>query len=150
MDTVTLGQDDDIQGQVCEPLETYRWNPQQHPVLSIVGRAGCGKTTWAKQHAPKPALFISHIDQLRLFKPGYHKSIIFDDMDIRHWPRTSQIHLIDFDNPRAIHLRHVVATIPAGTVKIFTSNDDIVDLSDPAIRRRIYKITVRENGLIGQ
>lgn len=71
-------------------------------------------------------------------------------MDIRHWPRTSQIHLLDFDNPRAIHLRHVVATIPAGIPKIFTSNNDIVDLSDPAIRRRIYKITVRENGLIGQ
>lgn len=71
-------------------------------------------------------------------------------MDIRHWPRTSQIHLLDFDNPRAIHLRHVVATIPSGIVKIFTSNSDIVDLEDPAIRRRIYKITVRGNGLIGQ
>lgn len=71
-------------------------------------------------------------------------------MDIRHWPRTSQIHLLDFDNVRAIHLRHVVATIPANVFKIFTSNEDIVDLSDAAIRRRIYKITVRENGLIGQ
>lgn len=58
--------------------------------------------------------------------------------------------MLDFDNPRAIHLRHVVATIPAGTVKIFTSNYDIVDLEDTAIRRRIYKITVRGNGLIGQ
>lgn len=71
-------------------------------------------------------------------------------MDISHWPRTSQIHLLDFDNARAIHLRHVVATIPAGVIKIFTSNNDICNLSDPAIRRRIYKVTVRENGLLGQ
>lgn len=73
MDTVTLGPNDNIEGEICEPLLTYRWNHHQHPVLSVVGPAGCGKTTWAKASAPKPALFVSHIDQLKLFKPNYHK-----------------------------------------------------------------------------
>lgn len=77
MDIVTIRSNDGIEGQICEPLATYRWNYLQHPVLSVIGKAGCGKTTWAKLSAPKPALFVSHIDQLRLFKPGFHKVIYY-------------------------------------------------------------------------
>lgn len=150
LDTITIRPGEDIEGAICEPLGAYRWNRLQHPVITVVGPAGCGKTTWAKLYAPRPSLFVSHIDQLRLFKPGFHKSIIFDDMNVSHWPRESQIHLLDFENSRAIHLRHVVATIPAGIFKIFTSNHQNWNLQDAAIRRRMYVLNVRENGLIGQ
>lgn len=77
MDVVTLQQGDDIQGQITEPLASFLWNIQQYPVLGIIGPSGCGKTTWAKTWAPKPCLFVSHIDQLKLFRQGFHKVIYF-------------------------------------------------------------------------
>lgn len=147
LDVVTIRPDDNILGEIREPLSSYRWNHDQYPVISIIGPSGIGKTTWARTQAIKPALFISHIDQLKLFKAGYHKTIIFDDMNISHWPRESQIHLLDWDNPRAIHLRHIVATIPRGIYKIFTSNNDILNLSDPAINRRIRTVRINQNTL---
>ena len=157
MDIVTIHQDDNIEGQISEPLASFLWNIQQYPVLGVIGPTGCGKTSWAKSWAPKPALFVSHIDQLRMFKPGFHKviiiifflykSIIFDDIDVCHYPRTSQIHLMDFHNTRAIHIRHVIATIPAGTVKVFTANTNFCLIEDPAIARRIKIVRVHANGL---
>lgn len=105
--------------------------------LILIGPSGCGKTTWAKKRVPKPSLFVSHIDQLKAFIPEFHKSIIFDDMDFKHYPRTGQIHLVDTENPRAIHCRYSTATIPAGVAKVFTCNEVPVNTQDPAIRRRV-------------
>lgn len=96
---------------------------------------------------PKPALFCSHIDQLKGFRTGFHKSIIFDDVDFNHYPRHSQIHLCDFDNPRAIHCRHAVANIPAGIFKCFTCNELPLNVTDEAIRRRVRVYNVRVDGL---
>jgi Geminivirus Rep catalytic domain len=73
MDIITIRQDDDIPGTVVRPLGEFRWNCDQFPTLAVIGPAGCGKTTWAKISAPKPALFVSHIDQLKLFKVNFHK-----------------------------------------------------------------------------
>jgi len=149
-DTVTIHTADNLVGQILEPLFSFRWNIEQFPVIGIIGTSGCGKTTWAKCYAPKPALFVSHIDQLKLFRNGFHKSIIFDDIDINHYPRTSQIHILDFHNARAIHCRHTVANIPAGIPKIFTANFPFCAIEDPAIRRRIRIVNVREHGLVAQ
>jgi len=104
--------------------------------LLIVGTAGIGKTTWAKQTIPKPCLFVTHIDDLRKFKVGYHVSILFDDVSVTHTPATAQIHLVDYENPRSVHVRYGVARIPAGVRKIFTCNSLPVDISHPAIQRR--------------
>lgn len=110
--------------------------------LILEGPSGCGKTTWAKYFAPKPALFVTHMDTLKHFRIGEHKSIIFDDMSFTHLPRESQIHILDTENPRAIHVRYGTATIPAGIVKIFTCNQAIF-IDDPAIRRRRHRYFIQ-------
>jgi len=103
------------------------------------GEAGIGKTEFALTHFSKPFL-CSHIDELREFDPEIYDGVIFDDMSFTHTPRTNQIHLLDIDQDRAIHLRNITGFIPANTKKIFTCNVDdggIVDLNDAAIRRRV-------------
>jgi len=134
--------DDFAIGKMCKALEVFKFCPEQHKTLILLGKAGCGKTTWAKINSPKPALFVSHIDDLKLFDAEIHKSIIFDDVDFNHFPRTSQIHLCDFDNPRSIHCRHAVARIPAGVYKIFTANVLPVNVHDASVKRRVKVCTV--------
>lgn len=115
--------------------------PRELPELVTIlwGESGIGKTCYAKALMPN-ALMVSHIDDLRHFIVGEHDGIIFDDMDFKHLPRTSQIHLVDSADTRSIHCRYDCAVIPAGTRKIFTTNEHrgcIVDLDDSAIRRRV-------------
>lgn len=103
----------------------------------IQGPSGCGKTSFALAVMPK-ALVVSHMDQLRGFDPEKHDGIIFDDMSFKHIPREAQIHLVDQDLERALHIRYGVGLIPANTRKVFTTNaDEIFDMSDPAIARRV-------------
>lgn len=104
----------------------------------LVGPTGCGKSTWAKRVAPKPALWVSHLDVLRMFKPGFHKSIIFDDMSFHHMPVQAQIHLTDWVDSRQIHCRYGYASIPAGTVKIFTCNEYPFSEHEAVARRVSY------------
>lgn len=104
--------------------------------LLLVGPSGIGKTTWSKKFITKPSLMVSHLDDLKSFDPSYHKSILFDDVSIKHLPDTSQIHLVDFHNPRSIHCRYVVARIPASIEKIFTCNTIPVNYDMEAISRR--------------
>lgn len=106
--------------------------------LVLQGPTGIGKTTWAKKNAPKPAIMVSQMDDLRHMDNDI-KCIIFDDMDFKHTPRTSQIHLVDFDNERSLYTRYSNARIPAGTFKIFTCNE-FPFVEDPAIRRRIHVV----------
>jgi len=108
--------------------------PQGTTVL--VGPSGIGKTSWAKRVCPKPALWVRHIDVLRSFRKGYHKSIIFDDMSFRHMPREAQIHIVDQTDEAHVHCRYGHAVIPSNTTKIFTANE-MPFLDDPAILRRI-------------
>lgn len=119
-------------------LEQCNWDDDKSLVL--VGSSGIGKTTWAKrvvQHNDMvPCLFVTHTDTLKEFRAGYHKSIIFDDVTFTHMPITTQIAIVDMENPRQIHCRHRKADIPAGVFKIFTCNDPPLDLEHPAIARR--------------
>lgn len=105
--------------------------------IMIVGEAGIGKTTWAKQVMPRPILFVSHLEDLRKFKPSVHKSILFDDVSINHLPITSQIHIVDTENPRSIHVRYGTVRMPAGILKVFTCNSFPATTEHPAIKRRI-------------
>lgn len=103
----------------------------------IVGDSGIGKTQYALAHFEKP-LLVSHIDDLRDFKPEEHDGIVFDDMDFHHCPRTAQIHLVDKDQMRSIHCRYSTASIPKNTKKIFTCNENgFPFIEDEAIQRRI-------------
>lgn len=103
----------------------------------LVGPSGVGKTSYVRSKFPE-ALMVSHMDDLLQFDPTYHTAIIFDDMSFTHMPRTAQIHLVDQDDDRSIHCRYQTAFIPAGTMKIFTTNvENIFDLTDEAIKRRV-------------
>jgi len=134
--------DDEHEGKLCSALDTFQYPRDSRKCLILRGPSGCGKTTWGKRNMPKPCLFVSHVDQLKMFRPGFHKSIIFDDVSFTHTPRTNQIALVDFDNPRAIHCRHAVANIPANVPKLFTCNEWPVEKSDEAIARRCRFYTI--------
>jgi len=122
--------------QVCDALRNFSLPEDPHKSIVIIGYSGCGKTTWAKEKAPKPALFVSSAEDLRQLRAD-HKAIIFDDCNFNHWPRESQIHLVDRYEPRSIRIRYTNALLPAGILRIFTANTDPLLLSDEAIRRRV-------------
>lgn len=120
------------------PLAFFTLPEENEKAVVIEGPTGIGKTSWAKYYCRKPALMISHMDDLKHISPET-KALIFDDMDFRHMPRTAQIHLVDFRESRSIHIRYGTATIPSGIQKIFTCNEyPFVD--DPAIKRRVFLI----------
>lgn len=140
-------------GIITSPLLNWiRYDETDTRALVLLGPTGLGKTTWGIRYAPRPALLVSHADDLRAFREGHHRSIIFDDMmfaadpnsGYKGWPRTSQIHLLDFHLTRSIHCRYVNARIPKGIFKIFTCNM-FPFTEDPAIRRRIKVIDLYDD-----
>nr|QKI29022.1 Rep [Kummerowia striata CRESS virus] len=130
-------------GRMVPRLEFTRMPDNLHKALVIMGPTGTGKTTWALRNSPKPALVVTHMDDLRHYDPEYHKSIIFDDMGFTHMPIEAQIHITDWHLKRSIHARYRVAEIPAETPKIFTSNR-FPFTEDEAIKRRLYIINLEE------
>jgi hypothetical protein len=124
-------------------LDSYEWHPldiEEGKSYVLWGASGIGKTSYIRSRFPK-FLWVCHMDDLSIFDEEEHEGIVFDDMSFRHMPRTGQIHIVDCDDDRSIHIRYKTAFIPAGTTKIFTSNvPDIFDLSDRAIARRVTTI----------
>jgi len=133
---------------------SYAWNvpfelltcvlPVNKSVV-VVGPAGCGKTTWAKTVAPKPTLFIRHLDSLSNLLP-IHRSIIFDDLEFTHLPPSTQKFLVDVTDLAEIHIRYKVARIPSGVLRIFTANDyPFTDngVHAQAIRRRLHRVDIQ-------
>lgn len=129
-------------GTMCLQLQGLQFSGG---AIAVVGPSGCGKTTWAKTVAPKPALWIRHIDDLKKLTLE-HKSLIFDDMDFLHWPRTSQIHLVDIYDMSSINVKHTTVSIPAGMPRIFTGNV-MMFVDDPAINRRLEKVFIHSYAL---
>lgn len=106
--------------------------------LLVHGGSNIGKTEWAKSLLPK-ALIVRHMDELAKYDSEKYHGIIFDDMSFNHTPREAQIHLLDWDNNSAIHIRYGTAWIPKNTPKIFTANYTNIFTDDPAINRRLKK-----------
>lgn len=133
--------------RVVYELESFSFHPLEFAdgfSYIVYGESGVGKTSYMRSRFPT-ALMVSHMDDLTRFEPSVHEAIVFDDMSFTHLPRTAQIHLVDFDDDRSIHVRYQTAFIPAGTRKFFTSNFvDIFDLSDPAIARRVKTVNVSQ------
>jgi len=140
-DTVSFDITENSEGKMSLYLQALVITDRSKSIV-IVGDTGIGKTTWAINNCTKPALIVSHIDQLKSFRPGYHRSIIFDDMSFQQWPEQSQIHLADNDLPRSIHVRYGTASIPAKTEKIFTCNTRPFS-EHPAISRRIHLVKIQ-------
>lgn len=90
--------------------------------MCIVGAPGIGKTGWAMLHMPRPCLLVKNSDSLRKFRPGYHQSILFDDCDFKHKPRSEQMQLCDYENQCQPWARYDNAVIPARVPRLFLCN----------------------------
>ena len=124
--------------------------------IIVHGTSGTGKTCYAMAHFKNP-LVTSHIDDLKRFNAELHDGIIFDDMSFSHWPREACIHLLDYDFPRSINVKHSVVTIPAKTPKIFTHNyEDPMAIfpaehrADMALKRRVRHTIYVTGSLIAE
>lgn len=122
-------------------LSDYLWHPlpqDEVPKSEIIwGSSGIGKTSYLRSLYPNH-FWVTHMDDLGNYDEDEYDGIIFDDMSFSHMPPSCQIHLVDFDDDRSIHIRYKTAFIPAGTHKVFSSNSpDIFDLSNAAVRRRL-------------
>lgn len=137
----TINEEDEIKGEITAPFLNLLEARVDNKSTVVLGPSGVGKTVFVKRNATKPALFVSHIDDLRSFDARRHKSIIFDDMSFTHLPLQGQIHLADIFEPRSIHVRYGTVKIPAGVEKWFTCNTRTF-ADHPAIRRRIYEINL--------
>jgi len=113
----------------------------------VYGPSETGKTSFVLAHFKNP-LIISHVDALRKFGPD-NDAIVFDDLSFGHWPPETVIQLLDMDLDRDIHIRYGYATIPAGTLRVFTHNTrdifykgDCDEEQKKAIDRRVEYINV--------
>lgn len=125
---------------------TWQW--EETKTLLLWGATGIGKTTLAKLLLPQ-ALFVRHLDLLRMYGEGHYDGIVLDDMSFSHLPREAQIHLVDVADPTDIHIRYGVASLPQGTRRIITTNlvpEAILRLEDPAIARRVQAVEVLKSG----
>jgi len=120
-------------------LSDFKWEKMELDKPTIIwGEPGIGKTQFALAHFKNP-LMVSHMDDLTKLTSA-HDGIVFDDMAFTHIPRTGQIHLVDQDFTRSIHVRYTTAQIPKGMKRVFTTNVEggrIMDIDDGAIDRRI-------------
>lgn len=146
VDGCTIRDGDVVNGVMKPVLENLQFSLEWlgPKALVLIGDSGVGKTTWAKTNIPKPCLFVTHIDELKLFRKGFHVSILFDDVSFKHYPIPAQIHLVDYFDHRSIHVRYGTASIPAGVVKFFTCNELPIDASHPAVARRIKVVRITE------
>lgn len=87
----------------------------------LYGDADCGKTQFAKAQFDHP-LYVRHADHFSLFDPCSHDGIVVDELHFNHWPAISVINMLNRKDDAAIHVRYLVADIPAGVRMIFCSN----------------------------
>lgn len=107
--------------------------------IIVEGPAGVGKTTAVLDAIEYPAVWASHMDDLK-GEMNEIKTVVFDDMDFKHLPRTSQIHLVDTEHDRTIHARYRNIFLPKGTKRVFTCNEYPLLFHDESIQRRVLNI----------
>lgn len=107
-------------------------------VLFLTGATGIGKTRWAIDQFEQPPLIVSHLEDLKRFRPGRHGGLIFDDISLRSFEPRTLIHLVDSEIPRTLNVKHGSITIPANTRKIFTSNESL-EATLPSMPEELYR-----------
>jgi len=121
--------------------------PDEWHCLYLNGPTGTGKTAYARALLPE-ATVVRHRDQLR--DCDFSKGVIFDDFDVGHWPPTAVIHLLDWEEPSGIDVKHAHVVIPPKTRKIFTHNcafdrwvsKDATEEQVAACRRRVNVVNI--------
>lgn len=92
----------------------------------LYGPSGTGKTELAKSilHSMKKDVkIIRDINELGNIIITEDTGILFDDISLSHLPRESKIHLLDLETTSQIRILYGIATIPASTSRIFTTNN---------------------------
>lgn len=107
----------------------------------LYGPTNTGKTSFAIAHFQNP-LVVSHMDALKKFT-SEHDAIIFDDMSFNQRPIEGNIHLVDQDVDRDIHIRYSTALIPANTTKVFTNNSRDIFYTPEADQEKIAAVDRR-------
>ena len=90
------------------------------------GPSGTGKTELAKSilHSMKKDVkIIRDINELGNITITENTGILFDDISLFHLSRESKIHLLDLETTSQIRILYGIATIPASTARIFTTNN---------------------------
>ena len=71
----------------------------------------------------KDVKIIREINELGKITITENTGLLFDDISLFHLPRESKIHLLDLETTSQIRILYGIATIPASTVRIFTTNN---------------------------
>lgn len=141
VDTITYEEDPNPNLEITFPDDLNNWVLETNKTNVLVGPTGVGKTVFMLRKMTHPILFITHMDQLKMFNPQRHKAVLFDDMKFDHWNVQSQIHLADRYMPRALHRRYGTTLIPTGIQIGITCNEQPFTW-DPAIERRLNKLNL--------
>lgn len=145
----------DFKKEALKKIVDSKWDPTKQ-VLILKGPSNMGKTELAKalckKQTKKDPLFVSNLNKIR-FQQG-NQPIVFDDMKFHLTRREKVIHLMDVENERDIRILFGIHTIPAQTLKIFTTNEDLTDFlphfaeDDTAISRRYCFVDMTELGCL--
>lgn len=116
--------------------------PENFQLIYLHGKTKMGKTRAALELFESP-LLVSHLEDLKRYRADRHDGIVFDDICFTHLRPTECIHVLDWEMPRTINVKHGSVTLPAHVRKVVTSNlplERILPVCDPeqllAIKRR--------------
>lgn len=126
--------------------------------LHLIGRSGSGKSqiisSYAIERRNLTPLIINNFDALRFFDSNKHNALIIDDLSkLDDLSREELIKLFDSEDETTFNLKHGSAQIPANTPRFIVTNSalsEIVDKTladDPAIKRRIFSVDIRDSKL---
>jgi hypothetical protein len=71
----------------------------------------------------KDVKIIRDINELGNLTITENTGLLFDDISLFHLSRESKIHLLDLETTSQIRILYGIATIPACTARIFTTNN---------------------------
>lgn len=95
-------------------------------------------------------LVVDQLDELKKWDPMLHSGIIYDEVSLLHLPREAQIIHCTLNRQVAVWARFHNAILDRSRLVIFTTNlrpEQVVLFDDPAIRRRVQVVVVRERGV---